>query len=131
MGSISYLAGLRKPRLSPKTEDEDDNDAIHETRYEVDADDAALVAGDARGRADRNDVVDADHVARRAADVLQGENDDRRELDERRRAFIMDSLKGRQIIVTSCEPSVVPGAGAGDISYFRVSEGRVEARKDG
>ena len=53
------------------------------------------------------------------------------ELDERRRAFIMDSLKGRQIIVTSCEPSVVPGAGAGDISYFRVSEGRVEARENG
>ena len=60
--------------LSPKAEDENDDDAIHEARYEVDADDAALVAGDARGRADRNDVVDANHVTRRAADVLQGEN---------------------------------------------------------
>ncbi|MBR4934087.1 MAG: DNA replication/repair protein RecF, partial [Clostridia bacterium] len=53
------------------------------------------------------------------------------ELDERRRAFIMESLRGRQIIVTSCEPSVVPGGGAGDIAYFRVSDGKVEARQNG
>ena len=61
-------------RLSQKAEDENDDDAIHEARYEGDADDARLVASNARGRADRNDVVHADHVARRAADILQGEN---------------------------------------------------------
>ena len=48
------------------------------------------------------------------------------ELDETRRSFIMESLRGRQIIVTSCEPSVVPRDGmGGDIEYFRVSDGEV------
>lgn len=48
------------------------------------------------------------------------------ELDESRRRFIMDKLKGRQIIVTSCEPSVVPTASAdGDIAYFEVKGGEV------
>lgn len=47
------------------------------------------------------------------------------ELDETRRRFIMESLKGRQIIVTSCEPSVVPGGEFGDIAYYRVSGGEV------
>ena len=49
------------------------------------------------------------------------------ELDETRRRFIMESLKGRQIIVTSCEPSVVPGGDYGDIAYFRISDGAVES----
>ena len=47
------------------------------------------------------------------------------ELDETRRRFIMESLAGRQIIVTSCEPSVVPGGDFGDIAYFNVSGGKV------
>ena len=52
------------------------------------------------------------------------------ELDESRRRFIMESLKGRQIIVTSCEPSVVPGGDFGDIAYFRVSGGEVGGSDD-
>lgn len=48
------------------------------------------------------------------------------ELDENRRRFIMDKLKGRQIIVTSCEPSVVPTDRTDEgISYFEVKEGEV------
>lgn len=47
------------------------------------------------------------------------------ELDDSRRRFIMESLKGRQIIVTSCEPSVVPGGDFGNIAYFRVAGGEV------
>ena len=48
------------------------------------------------------------------------------ELDESRRRFIMDKLKDRQIIVTSCEPSVVPKENAvGDIAYFEVKNGEV------
>lgn len=46
------------------------------------------------------------------------------ELDETRRSFIMNKLRGRQIIVTSCEPSVVPKESVGDgIAYFEVSDG--------
>lgn len=48
------------------------------------------------------------------------------ELDENRRRFIMDKLKGRQIIVTSCEPSVVPADRAEDgIAYFEIKNGEV------
>ena len=48
------------------------------------------------------------------------------ELDESRRRFIMDKLKGRQIIVTSCEPSVVPADHAEDgIAYFEVRNGEI------
>ncbi len=48
------------------------------------------------------------------------------ELDESRRRFIMDKLKGRQIIVTSCEPSVVPADRAEDgIAYFEVRNGEI------
>ena len=52
------------------------------------------------------------------------------ELDETRRSFIMDSLAGRQIIVSSCEPSVVPGVGR-EVSYFKVSGGTVEECANG
>jgi len=48
------------------------------------------------------------------------------ELDESRRRFIMDKLAGRQIIVTSCEPTVVPSAGTwGDVSFFEVKDGEI------
>jgi len=48
------------------------------------------------------------------------------ELDESRRRFIMDKLRGRQIIVTSCEPSVVPKENTDvDIAYFEVKGGEV------
>ena len=48
------------------------------------------------------------------------------ELDETRRRFIMDKLRGRQIIVTSCEPSVVPSETEGDnISFFHVKDGEI------
>lgn len=46
------------------------------------------------------------------------------ELDEVRRAFIMEELHGRQIIITSCEPSAVPAAYDGEgAKFFRVSGG--------
>ena len=52
------------------------------------------------------------------------------ELDESRRRFIMDSLKGRQIIVTSCEPSVVPDTNKiSDISFYNVSEGNIKSEE--
>ena len=44
------------------------------------------------------------------------------ELDAGRRAFIMECLRGRQIIVTSCEPSVIPD-GDGEIAFFEVKGG--------
>ena len=48
------------------------------------------------------------------------------ELDENRRKYIMEELSGRQIIVTSCEPSVVPSDGSGSgAKYFEVSGGRI------
>ena len=72
LGNLQKRASNKKnARLGPKAEHENDDDAIHEARHEVDADDAALVAGDARGRTDRDDVVDANHVARRAVEHLQ------------------------------------------------------------
>ena len=50
------------------------------------------------------------------------------ELDERRRRYILDSLgtdERRQIIVTSCEPDIIPGARQSDAVFHRVSEGRI------
>lgn len=46
------------------------------------------------------------------------------ELDEARRAFIMEKLRGRQIIITSCEVSALPD-NASDVTYFEVSGGEV------
>lgn len=45
------------------------------------------------------------------------------ELDETRRDFIMNELYGMQIIITSCEPSVIP-SNFSDAVYFEVSDGR-------
>ena len=49
------------------------------------------------------------------------------ELDISRRKYIMDKLEGRQIIVTSCEPSVVPNAmsNSSNVSFMEVSGGKV------
>ena len=53
------------------------------------------------------------------------------ELDEERRRYILDALSGdepsdeRQIIVTSCEPDVIPGVRAERVRFRRVSGGRV------
>ncbi|MBQ7921600.1 MAG: DNA replication and repair protein RecF [Clostridia bacterium] len=48
------------------------------------------------------------------------------ELDENRRAFMMEKLTGRQIIVTSCEPGVIPSKyHDADISFQRVKNGSV------
>lgn len=52
------------------------------------------------------------------------------ELDEERRRYILDSLCGgdgeRQIIVTSCEPDIIPGAGAERAVFRHVTAGCVE-----
>ncbi|MCR4905484.1 MAG: DNA replication/repair protein RecF [Clostridiales bacterium] len=56
------------------------------------------------------------------------------ELDEERRRYILDALSGeeqgeggeaRQIIITSCEPDVIPGARAEHVTFRRVSSGQV------
>ena len=55
------------------------------------------------------------------------------ELDEERRRYILDSLSGdggeegsvRQIIVTSCEPDVIPGARAERVTFRHVTNGEV------
>ena len=56
------------------------------------------------------------------------------ELDEERRRYILDSLSGedgagedgvRQIIVTSCEPDVIPGARAERVTFRHVKNGTV------
>lgn len=46
------------------------------------------------------------------------------ELDETRRTFLLEKLKGRQIILTSCEPSSVDYSGR-DVSRFHVSGGKI------
>ena len=52
------------------------------------------------------------------------------ELDAGRRAFIMDKLSGRQIVVTSCEPSVIPdNVSSSDVTFMEVSGGRIRERK--
>lgn len=57
------------------------------------------------------------------------------ELDENRRRYILDALSAeyggegesspRQIIITSCEPDVIPGARASRVRFHRVERGRV------
>ena len=50
------------------------------------------------------------------------------ELDESRRRFILDSLgqsADRQIIITSCEPDVIPESGSDQVNFLRVEDGRV------
>lgn len=47
------------------------------------------------------------------------------ELDVTRRAFIMEKLRGRQIIITSCEISALP-EDTSDVTYFEVSDGTAE-----
>ncbi len=47
------------------------------------------------------------------------------ELDESRRKYILGSLEGRQIIVTSCEPDIIPANHAGNITFRHVREGGI------
>jgi len=55
------------------------------------------------------------------------------ELDENRRRFILDSLGAetngaasrRQIIVTSCEPDIIPGNRAEHVNFRHVSDGSI------
>ena len=55
------------------------------------------------------------------------------ELDENRRRYILDALaaedgeasSSRQIIITSCEPDVIPGARASRVRFHRVEGGRI------
>ena len=51
------------------------------------------------------------------------------ELDENRRRYILDSLgaeAGRQIIITSCEPDIIPEGRFDSVMFHRVSDGEVE-----
>ncbi|MBE6617588.1 MAG: DNA replication/repair protein RecF [Ruminococcaceae bacterium] len=51
------------------------------------------------------------------------------ELDESRRHYILDSLgaeAGRQIIVTSCEPDIIPGNRSEGVNFKHVVAGEVE-----
>lgn len=51
------------------------------------------------------------------------------ELDERRRAFMLEMLTGRQIIVTSCEPEVIPERyRAAHIAFHEVRAGDVDGQ---
>jgi DNA replication and repair protein RecF len=47
------------------------------------------------------------------------------ELDESRRNYILGSLEGRQIIVTSCEPDIIPSNKSGDITFRHVKDGEI------
>jgi len=48
------------------------------------------------------------------------------ELDETRRKYILSKIKGRQIIVTSCEPDVIPVNDAdGEVTFRHVADGVV------
>lgn len=47
------------------------------------------------------------------------------ELDESRRNYILGSLEGRQIIVTSCEPDIIPSNKSGDITFRHVQAGGI------
>lgn len=47
------------------------------------------------------------------------------ELDRDRQSFVLSSLSDKQIIVTSCEPSLFEAAGK-DVCLFRVSQGKAE-----
>lgn len=51
------------------------------------------------------------------------------ELDENRRRYILDSLgmeKGRQIIITSCEPDIIPDNRSAGVTFHHVADGEVE-----
>ena len=51
------------------------------------------------------------------------------ELDESRRHYILDSLgaeEGRQIIITSCEPDIIPGNRTEGVNFRHVVNGEVE-----
>lgn len=45
------------------------------------------------------------------------------ELDESRRSYILSSLEGRQIIVTSCEPDIIPSSRSNGVTFRRVENG--------
>lgn len=45
------------------------------------------------------------------------------ELDESRRSYILSSLEGRQIIVTSCEPDIIPSSRSNGVTFRRVEDG--------
>lgn len=47
------------------------------------------------------------------------------ELDESRRRYILDSIVGRQIIVTSCEPDIIPRGQSDTICFRRIEGGSV------
>ena len=55
------------------------------------------------------------------------------ELDENRRRYILDALdaeegergSSRQIIITSCEPDVIPGTRASRVCVRRVENGKI------
>ena len=55
------------------------------------------------------------------------------ELDENRRRYILDAMasedgedgSSRQIIITSCEPDVIPGARASRVCFHRVENGKI------
>ena len=47
------------------------------------------------------------------------------ELDDSRRNYILGSLDGRQIIVTSCEPDIIPSNKSGNITFRHVKDGEI------
>lgn len=47
------------------------------------------------------------------------------ELDDSRRNYILGSLEGRQIIVTSCEPDIIPSNKSGNITFRHVKDGEI------
>lgn len=47
------------------------------------------------------------------------------ELDEDRRRYILGKINGRQIIVTSCEPDIIPKNFPGDVCFRHVEDGAV------
>ena len=56
------------------------------------------------------------------------------ELDDSRRSYILDTLGSegdntRQIIITSCEPDVIPGHRAAYVCFNRVAEGSIHNKK--
>ena len=56
------------------------------------------------------------------------------ELDEERRKYILSSLGDscdRQIIITSCEPDVIPEASSGGVNFLRVENGTVTPCENG
>lgn len=47
------------------------------------------------------------------------------ELDESRRGYILRSLLGRQIVVTSCEPDIIPTSGSSSANFCHVADGNI------